>query len=334
MKTFIAYGRNVVTIVIALLSFFSCTSGLKTSITEPLPASELEKLDINQTKLYDRLQNNLSHKSESELAALLDVTYADFFNFVQQVNDNHGLWRKEAYDKWLDEYQNSFKAIDDYYQKWIEWERANSLDTKIDFKLHRIKMPSREYGSQYIDFDLVSHVGKLKKAYIDFGFDTPENTERIKTDEFSVAVLLGNSILHDAPIGDKFSFTDHPIHDLAPKYLIGKSSEEILDKYRLLTKISSVILEDGTEIYSTTHLRQIPKVIVNLWKKEQQLSVNYKNIENFYDNEAVEIASLANVKYQPLTQYIEAKILEKMNAINMSLVPIYEELNYGIITGN
>lgn len=330
MKTLITLSRNVMATVIALLSFFSCTSGLETSVTESLPASELEKLDINQTKLYDRLQNYLSRKSESELAALLDVTYADLFNFVQQVNDNHGLWRKEAYNKWLDEYQNSFKVIDDYYQKWIEWERANSLDTKIDFKLHRIKMPSREYGSIFIDFDLVSHVGKLKKAYIDFGFDTPENTKRIKTDEFSVAVLLGNSILHDAPVGDKFSFTDYSVHDLAPNYLIGKSSEEILDKHRLVTKISSIVLEDGTEIYSTTHLRQIPKVIVNLWKKEQQLSVSYKDIENFYDNEAIEIASLASVEYRPLTQYIEAIILEKMNAINRSLVPIYKELNSGI----
>lgn len=49
-------------------------------------------------------------------------------------------------------------------------------------------------------------------------------------------------------------------------------------------------------------------------------------MDGFYDNEAIEIASLANVKYQPLTQYVEARVLEKMNAINSSLVPIYKDL--------
>lgn len=322
----IAHRRNAVVMVIAAFAFISCTSGLETSITESLPASELEKLDVTQAKLYDRLQYILSRKSASELAALVDVTYTEYFNFVRQVNDNQDVWRKEAYDKWLDDSQSAFKAIDDCYQKWAEWERANSLDKKIEFKLHKIKMPQETYGSKYIDFDLVSHVGNLKRAYIDFGFDTPENKKRIKTDEFSVAINLGNSILHDAPVGDRFSFTNHSIYDLAPEYLIGKSSEEILGKYKLVTKISSVILEDGTEIFSTTHMKQIPKVIVNLWKKEQQLSINYKEMDGFYDNEAIEIASLANVKYQPLTQYVETRVLEKMNAINSSLVPIYKEL--------
>lgn len=326
MMNIIAYGKNALAIVIAAFAFSSCTPGLETSITESLPASELEKLDITQAKLYDRLQNILSHKSASELAALVDVTYVDFFNFVHHVNDNKDEWKKEAYDKWLYENQNAFKDIDNCYQKWVEWERANSLDRKIEFILHKIKLPQTTYGSKHIDFDLISHVGKLKKVYIDFGFDTPENKKRIKTDEFSVAVLLGNSILHDAPIGDKFSFKDHSIYDLAPEYLIGKSSEEILGRYKLVTKISCIILEDGTEIYSTTHMKQIPKVIVNLWKKEQQLSINYKDMDGFYDNEAIEIASLANVKYQPLTQYVEARVLEKMNAINSSLVPIYKDL--------
>lgn len=324
----IAHSRNAVAMVIVAFAFISCTLGLETSITESLPASELEKLDITQAKLYDRLQYILSCKSPSELAALADVTYAEYFNFVRQVNDNQDAWRKEAYDKWRDDSQSAFKAIDDYYQKWVEWECANSLDKKIEFKLHKFKSPQTTYGSIYIDFDLVSHVGKLKRAYINFGFDTPENKKRIKTDEFSVTVNLGNSILHDAPVGDKFSLVNQSVYHLAPEYLIGKSSEEILGKYKLVTEISGVILEDGTEIYSTTHMKQIPKVIVNLWKKEQQLLISYKDIGGFYDNEAIEIASLANVKYQPLSQYVEERVLEKMNAINPSLVPIYKELGY------
>ncbi len=326
MINIITYNRNIIITITALLVLLSCTPGLETSITEPLPASELEKLDIQQAKLYDKLQKILSHKSKSELATLVDVTYADYFHFVSQVNQNQDIWRKEAYEKWLRNSRSALERIDNYYQKWVEWERENSLDKKFYFKIHKIKMPDTPYGSQRIDFDLISYVGRIKRIYIDFGFDTPENNKKNKTEEFSVSVILGDHILADAPIGDTFYLTDVFVHNTTPEYLIGKSSEEILSKYKLLTKVSSVTLEDNTEIYHNSHLKQIPTPIVDLWKKEKKHSVNYKDIEGFYDNEAAEIASLANVEYQPMTQYIEERILERMNAINPLLVSIYKEL--------
>ena len=126
----IAYVKNALAIVIAAFAFSSCTPGLETSITESLPASELEKLDITQAKLYDRLQNTLSHKSASELAALVDVTYVDFFNFVHHVNDNKDVWKKEAYDKWLYENQNAFKDIDNCIRNGLNGNELTRLIEK------------------------------------------------------------------------------------------------------------------------------------------------------------------------------------------------------------
>lgn len=327
-KAIIAHGKNAVTTVIAALVLFSCTSGLETSITESLPASELEKLDIEQAKLYDKLQNVLSQKSKNELLEFVDVTYANYFDFVNEVDEKLEVWEKEAHNKWKNEHSAAFKAIDECYQKWVEWERTNSLDAKIEFKLRKIHIPETTYGSLSIDFDLVSHIGNLKRAYIDFGFDTPQNTKKNKTDEFSVSVILGNHILADAPVGANFSFNNASVYNLTPEYLIGMSSDEILNKYKLLTKVSSVILEDGTEIYSRSHLRHIPPPFVDLWKKEKKLLITYKEIEGFYDNEAVKIASLTGVSYQPQTQYIKDEIFKKMTAINAALVSIYCELAY------
>ena len=141
-----------------------------------------------------------------------------------------------------------------------------------------------------------------------------------------MSIISGNTILDDSPVSDKFSFTNKPIYSMTPDYLIGLSSDEILSKYKLLTKVTLVILEDGTEIFSDSHMKQIPSPFVNLWKKESQQSVYYNKVEGFYDNEAVKIAALAGVQYQPLSQYIETSVLEKMNSINAKLVPIYEEL--------
>lgn len=325
-----AYCSNILMSMMVSLIFISCNPGLETSITEPLPGSEMKKLDINQTKLYDNLQYVLARKSKSEQAALLDVTYTDYFNFMLQINENSDIWRKEAHEKWLYDNKNALTAIDNYYQKWVEWERENSLDRKIQFKLHKIKTPEVTYGDLYIDFDLVSHIGKLKKVYIEFGFDTPENYNRSKTNEFSVTVILGDNRHADAPIGDTFSFKDKHVYNCTPEYLTGKSSEEILSKYKLLTKISSATLEDETLIFSSSHIDQIPAPIVDLWKKEKRLSVNYKEIDGFYDNEAVEIASLANVKYEAMTQYMEARIQERINAINRPLAGIYKDLKHKI----
>lgn len=298
-------------IPIMLTIMYSCGSYKHKSITEPLNNNELQDLNIDEAKYYEWILQWMKDVPTSVKVDWVDVSYGDMFDLLISIKKHKNKWEQEGNKEWAEKYADVFTAVNEYYEKWVQWEEDNRLEKKVTLELKRVKKNDRALKT---DILITSHIGEINGIEGDFWFgeESPSITKHFLYTPSKYCDIPFRSLLIE----------DFSSYGYTPDDLTQKPLNEIDFGYHL----RFVKLPTGN-IHENSHHKEIPSIIKRVWNDMKANKCNFDQLNNYtyYVNE---IASELNLDYMPSSIYLENYFSNKGEKVNAKANKVYQYIRH------
>lgn len=294
-----------------LLVGTSCSSSSESKpITEELSDGELQQLDAEKAKHYEWIRKGLADLPEAMKVNWVNVKYDEMFKLLSAIENRKEEWEQQGIREWKATYAAVFDSVQNYIDRWRQWEIANRLENKVKIELKRVELTGT---SLHTDLQITSLMGEICSLEGSFDLAPPELNA---TGHYFYLPKMGAN----EPFVSKL-ITNYATYGWSPEELEQMPLAEIPFRYEI-----KMVKTPETYIRANDHLDEVPEIVKTAWREMKATDSSFTDLENFYSKYVPTIAADMGLEYKTSEVYLEEYFSRKRNEISPEVNKVYQTI--------
>lgn len=311
----IRFGRykGIVKLISAFCGLLmSCASPTDTPFVEELDESVVAGLSPDEAEFYHLIRGWLDDIPTSMKCLWVDVSYDDMFELLAGIKANQQKWTDEGNLLWDETYDHVVCQVEDYFQRWSQYEIDNRLENFVRIELKGKRLTGT---GLHCDYEIRSDIGDLSSLegsvwFWDDDVRSGKTRHHFYLYESKDSVPASEIQLYDK---DTYGYFDDEI--------VATPVEQLPFHYEL-----KWVKVNGEYINDDSHYKDIPPIVTDTWKRFGRNRTDYRELREFYTYIVPTVASKLGVEYKTAGQVLEEYFAKKGDGINSKANKAYQQI--------